>query len=262
MSISVNQNIKNNILYITLNNPSSQNTLSLDVIKYFNEIILNSENNDEVKIIIIKSTGKIFSAGHNLKEINHHRNDDDKGLKFFTELINNCSELMLNIIHHSKPVIAEINGIATAAGCQLISSCDLAYASNLSKFATPGVNIGLFCSTPMVSLSRVTKNKHSMEMLLTGDLIDVNKAYSIGLINNIFDEKNLSNEVNLIAKKIASKSSLTLKIGKKAFYEQSEMKIIDAYKYASEIMINNMMESDAEEGINAFMEKREPNWIK
>ena len=262
MSNSINQNIKNNILYITLNNPSSQNTLSLDVIKCFNEIILNSENNHEVKIIIIRSTGKIFSAGHNLKEISNHRNDDDKGLKFFTKLINNCSELMLNIIQNSKPVIAEINGIATAAGCQLVSSCDLAYSSNISKFATPGVNIGLFCSTPMVSLSRVIKNKHAMEMLLTGDLIDANKAYTIGLINNIFDEKILSNEVNLIAKKIVNKSTLTLKIGKKAFYQQSEMKINDAYKYASEIMINNMMESDAEEGINAFIEKRKPNWIK
>ena len=167
---------------------------------------------------------------------------------------------MLNILNNPKPVIAEVNGVATAAGCQLIASCDLAYASDKALFATPGVNIGLFCSTPMVALSRVAKNKHSMEMLLTGDMIDSKKAKQIALINNYFDEKSLSNEVNLIAKKITSKSSLTLKIGKKAFYDQSEMNVGDAYQYASEIMIKNMMEHDAEEGINAFLEKRNPEW--
>ena len=189
-----------------------------------------------------------------------HRKDSDKGLKFFTTLISSCSNLMLNILNNPKPVIAEVNGVATAAGCQLIASCDLAYASDKALFATPGVNIGLFCSTPMVALSRVAKNKHSMEMLLTGDMIDSKKAKQIALINNYFDEKSLSYEVNLIAKKITSKSSLTLKIGKKAFYDQSEMNVGDAYQYASEIMIKNMMEYDAEEGINAFLEKRNPEW--
>ena len=261
MSNLILSDIKDNILNITLNNPSSQNTLSLDIIKSLNEIILDSEKDREVKVIIIKSTGKIFSAGHNLKEIKSHREDKDQGLQFFKTLINNCSDLMLKIINNSKPVIAEVNGIATAAGCQLVASCDLAYASQVSKFATPGVNIGLFCSTPMVALSRVVKNKHSMEMLLTGDFINADKAKSIGLINNYYDQNKLSDEVNLIAKKIATKSSLTLKIGKKAFYEQSEMSVVNAYKYASEIMITNMMEADAEEGINAFIDKREPKWI-
>ena len=152
MSNLILSDIKDNILNITLNNPSSQNTLSLDIIKSLNEIILDSEKDREVKVIIIKSTGKIFSAGHNLKEITLHRQDSDKGLKFFTLLINSCSNLMLNILKISKPVIAEVNGIATAAGCQLVATCDLAYASSESFFATPGVNIGLFCSTPMVSL--------------------------------------------------------------------------------------------------------------
>ena len=260
MSQLILSEIKDSIFYITLNNPSSQNTLSLDIINTLNKIILDSAKNNEAKVIIIRSVGKIFSAGHNLKEISLHRKDSDKGLKFFTTLISSCSNLMLNILNNPKPVIAEVNGVATAAGCQLIASCDLAYASDKALFATPGVNIGLFCSTPMVALSRVAKNKHSMEMLLTGDMIDSKKAKQIALINNYFDEKSLSDEVNLIAKKITSKSSLTLKIGKKAFYDQSEMNVGDAYQYASEIMIKNMMEHDAEEGINAFLEKRNPEW--
>ena len=260
MSQLILTEIKDSIFYITLNNPSSQNTLSLDIINTLNKIILDSAKNNEAKVIIIRSVGKIFSAGHNLKEISLHRKDSDKGLKFFTTLISSCSNLMLNILNNPKPVIAEVNGVATAAGCQLIASCDLAYASDKALFATPGVNIGLFCSTPMVALSRVAKNKHSMEMLLTGDMIDSKKAKQIALINNYFDEKSLSDEVNLIAKKITSKSCLTLKIGKKAFYDQSEMNVGDAYQYASEIMIKNMMEYDAEEGIDAFLEKRNPEW--
>jgi enoyl-CoA hydratase/carnithine racemase len=260
MNDLITQDIKENILRITLNNPLSQNTLSLDIINNLKKIIINADTNKEVKVVIISSTGKVFSAGHNLKEINSHRDDNDKGLEFFTTLINNCSNLMLKIIHNSKPVIAEVNGVATASGCQLVASCDLAYASSISRFATPGVNIGLFCSTPMVALSRVIKNKQAMEMLLTGDLINSNKAKEAGLINNFFQEENLNKEVNLIAKKISNKSSLTLKIGKKAFYDQAEMKIVDAYNYASEVMIKNMMESDSEEGIKAFIDKRNPKW--
>ncbi len=260
MNDLITENLKENILKITLNNPLNQNTLSLDIINNLKQKIINADNNSEVKVIIIASTGKVFSAGHNLKEINSHRNDKDKGLEFFTTLINNCSDLMLNIIYNSKPIIAEVNGVATAAGCQLVASCDLAYASDTSKFATPGVNIGLFCSTPMVSLSRVIKNKHAMEMLLTGDFIESIKAKEIGLINNYFNSKELDNATYLMAKKISNKSSATLKIGKKAFYNQQEMKIVDAYNYASEVMINNMMDPDSNEGIKAFIEKRNPNW--
>ena len=260
MNDLITKDLTKNILKITFNDPLNQNTLSLDIINNLKQIIINADNNEEVKVIILASTGKIFSAGHNLKEINSHRNDNDQGLEFFTTLINSCSDLMLKIIHNSKPVIAEINGVATAAGCQLVASCDLAYASDISKFATPGVNIGLFCSTPMVALSRVVKNKHALEMLLTGDFIHADKAKSIGLINNCFKEEDLNNEINLIANKISNKPSLTVKIGKKAFYNQSEMKITNAYQYASEIMIKNMMESDSEEGIKAFIEKRKPNW--
>ena len=260
MSDLIIQDFKDSILKITLNNPSQQNTLSLQFINDLKKIFENADSSDEVKVIILSSSGKVFSAGHNLKEIKSHREDKDKGLHFFTTLINSCSDLMLKIINNSKPVIAEVKGIATAAGCQLVASCDLAYASEGSKFATPGVNIGLFCSTPMVALSRVVNNKHSMEMLLTGDFINADKAKSIGLINNYFSEDKLVNETKGMAVKIANKSSQTLKIGKKAFYNQAEMKISDAYKYASEIMIKNMMNQVSEEGIAAFLEKREPNW--
>jgi len=260
MSDLIIQDFKDSILKITLNNPSQQNTLSLQFINDLKKIFENADSNDEVKVIILSSSGKVFSAGHNLKEIKSHREDKDKGLHFFTTLINSCSDLMLKIINNSKPVIAEVKGIATAAGCQLVASCDLAYASESSKFATPGVNIGLFCSTPMVALSRVVNNKHSMEMLLTGDFINADKAKSIGLINNYFSEDKLVNETKGMAIKIANKSSQTLKIGKKAFYNQAEMKISDAYKYASKIMIKNMMNQDSEEGIVAFLEKRKPNW--
>jgi len=260
MSDLIVQDFKDSILKITLNNPSQQNTLSLQFINDLKKIFQNADSSDEVKVIILSSSGKVFSAGHNLKEIKSHREDKDQGLHFFTTLINSCSDLMLKIINNSKPVIAEVKGIATAAGCQLVASCDLAYASESSKFATPGVNIGLFCSTPMVALSRVVNNKHSMEMLLTGDFINADKAKSIGLINNYFSEDKLVNETKGMAIKIANKSSQTLKIGKKAFYNQAEMKISDAYKYASEIMIKNMMNQVSEEGIAAFLEKREPNW--
>ena len=260
MNEFISENIQDNILRVTLNNPSAQNTLSLDMIRRLQTVFENADKNHDIKVIILASSGKIFCAGHNLKEINNHRSDPDKGLGFFTILINSCSELMLTILHNSKPVIAEVNGVATAAGCQLVASCDLAYASTNAKFATPGVNIGLFCSTPMVALSRAVKNKHSMEMLLTGDLIKAEKAIEIGLINNIFINKDLTKEVNLIAELISKKSSLTLKVGKKAFYEQSGMKIVEAYKYASEVMIKNMMEAESEEGILAFIEKRKPNW--
>ena len=260
MSDLIIENFKDSILKITLNNPSQQNTLSLQFINDLKKIIENADSSDQVKVIILSSSGKVFSAGHNLKEIKSHREDKDRGLQFFTTLINSCSDLMLKIINNSKPVIAEVNGIATAAGCQLVASCDLAYASDSSKFATPGVNIGLFCSTPMVALSRVVNNKHSMEMLLTGDLINADKAKSIGLINNFFNEDKLVNKTREMAVRIANKSSLTLRIGKKAFYNQTELKISDAYKYASEIMIKNMMNQVSEEGIAAFLEKRVPNW--
>ena len=260
MSNLIIEDLKDSILKITLNNPNEQNTLSLQFINDLKKIFENADSNDEIKVIILSSSGKVFSAGHNLKEIKSHRQDKDQGLQFFKDLINSCSDLMLKIIHNSKPVIAEVNGVATAAGCQLVASCDLAYASQVSKFATPGVNIGLFCSTPMVAVSRNISNKHCMEMLLGGDLISADKAEKIGLINKSMNESILKEQTLKIAQKISKKSALTLKIGKEAFYKQINMNLSDAYDYASNVMVENMLKLDAEEGIDAFINKRKPNW--
>ena len=252
--------IARKVLIITLNDPINKNTLSENMIKQLNKAFTDASKNNKVKVIVLKSTGQIFCAGHNLKDISSKRSEKDKGKKYFKKLIKNCSNLMINIVKNSKPVIASIDGIATAAVCQLVASCDLAYASYGSKFATPGVNIGLFCSTPMVALSRNIKNKLAMEMLLTGDLINAKKAYELGLINNYFQSKDLNKNVFKIAEKISSKSSQTLKFGKEAFYKQKEMGLRSAYNYTSDIMLKNMLDVDSKEGIKAFIEKRNPKW--
>ena len=250
----------NNVFNIILNDEKHQNTLSEEMINELSEVFEMAESDNEIKVIILSSIGKVFCAGHNLKDLNSKRSENDKGEQYYKKLFQMCSELMISINKHSKPVIAMINGIATAAGCQLISSCDLAYSSENSQFATPGVNIGLFCSTPMVPLSRTVGKKQAMEMLLTGDLIDAKKALSIGLINNVFETEKLEENVLKIANKIASKSSATIKIGKDAFYKQKDMSLKEAYDYTSKIMTENMLHKDSEEGITAFLEKRSPNW--
>lgn len=250
----------NNIYNIILSDPKKQNTLSEEMINELQTAVKNGETNKKINVILISSTGKVFSAGHNLKDLNSKRDEKDKGKEYYKRIFKLCSELMININNCSKPIIAVVDGIATAAGCQLISSCDLAYSSNRSQYATPGVNIGLFCSTPMVPLSRNVAKKHAMEMLLTGDLINAEKAMNIGLINDIFEPEKLNNKVIEIASKIASKSKTTIKIGKKAFYEQNGMSLEDAYNYTSKIMAENMLHQDSEEGISAFLEKRIPNW--
>ena len=250
----------NNIFNIILNDEKNQNTLSEEMINELSEVFEIAESDNEIKVIILSSIGKVFCAGHNLKDLNSKRSENDNGEHYYKKLFQMCSELMISINKHSKPVIAMIDGIATAAGCQLISSCDLAYSSENSQFATPGVNIGLFCSTPMVPLSRTVGKKQAMEMLLTGDLIDAKKALSIGLINNVFDTEKLEENVLKIANKIASKSSATIKIGKDAFYKQKDMSLKEAYDYTSKIMTENMLHKDSEEGITAFLEKRSPNW--
>ena len=213
-----------------------------------------------IKVIVIAATGKIFCSGHNLKEITAARENNDQGESYFRDLFESCSTLMQSIVNCPKPVIAEIDGIATAAGCQLVASCDLAVASDSSSFATPGVNLGLFCSTPMVALSRNVKKKDAMKMLLTGDMIDSAEAKRIALINDHVPSENLSTEVMELANKIASKSMQTVKIGKSAFYKQAELSLSEAYKYTSEIMTENTMNKDAKEGISSFLEKRKPNW--
>ena len=250
----------NNVFNIILDDEKNQNTLSEEMINELSEVFEMAESDNEIKVIILSSIGKVFCAGHNLKDLNSKRSENDNGEHYYKKLFQMCSELMISINKHSKPVIAMIDGIATAAGCQLISSCDLAYSSENSQFATPGVNIGLFCSTPMVPLSRTVGKKQAMEMLLTGDLIDAKKALSIGLINNVFETEKLEENVLKIANKIASKSSATIKIGKNAFYKQKDMSLKEAYDYTSKIMTENMLHKDSEEGITAFLEKRSPNW--
>jgi enoyl-CoA hydratase/carnithine racemase len=206
-------------------------------------------------VIILEGSGKGFSAGHNLKEVKNL-----KIRKKYQKLFNLCSKLMLQIVEGRKPVIAKVHGAAYAAGCQLVASCDLAFSSNDALFATPGVNIGLFCSTPMVAVSRKINRKPMMKMLLTGEPIKANYAKEIGLINDYFSKSKLNNEVFKVAKKIASKSNFTIKIGKQTFYKQLEMPLRKAYAYTSKMMTLNMMAMDAKEGISAFIEKRKPVW--
>ncbi|MGB1837763.1 enoyl-CoA hydratase, partial [Marinobacter adhaerens] len=213
-----------------------------------------------VKAVILRTGGKHFCAGHNLKEMSQRRQDADGGFQYFQDLFATCSSMMLRVVRLPQPVIAEVRGIATAAGCQLVASCDLAVAADTARFATPGVNIGLFCSTPMVALSRNVSRKHAMEMLLTGEMIGAVKAERIGLVNQIVDEQHLDEMVYKLARTIADKSGHTLKIGKEAFYRQLEMPLEDAYEYTSKVMADNMMANDAQEGICAFLEKRKPEW--
>ncbi len=248
------------IYRLTLNNPVNHNVLSEKMMSNMQDALEESINNRKIRVVIISAEGPTFSAGHDLKELTKGRQNSDKGKSYFKTIMKNCSKLMQTIVNNPKPIIAEINGVATAAGCQLIASCDLAYASSLSKFATPGVNIGLFCSTPMVAVSRNISNKHSMEMLLAGDLISADEAETIGLINKSITASLLKAKTLEIAKKISKKSALTLKIGKEAFYKQINMNLSDAYDYASNVMVENMLKLDAEEGIEAFINKRKPNW--
>ena len=254
MNIKINFYNKD-IARVIINEPKTYNSLStknlIDLIKVLKKL----DKDQEVKVIILEGAGKGFSAGHNLKEV--------KGLKKkekYQKLFNLCSKLMIQIIEGRKPVIAKVHGSAYAAGCQLAASCDLTYSTNDALFATPGVNIGLFCSTPMVAVSRKIHRKPMMKMLLTGEPIKAKYAKEIGLINDYFSKSKLNNEVLKIAKKIASKSNLTIKIGKQTFYKQLEMPLRKAYAYTSKMMTINMMAMDAKEGISAFLEKRKPIW--
>ena len=249
------QSSNNGISRIKLNEPSTYNALSLNTLKSLIECFKNFNDDEKTKVIIIEGSGKGFSAGHNLKEIKSLKGKSD-----YKKLFNLCSELMMTIVNNSKPVIAKVHGAAFAAGCQLVATCDLALSTNDAIFATPGVNIGLFCSTPMVAVSRNVSRKKTMKMLLTGEPITAQHAKEIGLINDHFQNSSLEEEVSKLAETIASKSNKVVKIGKEAFYKQLEMPLSEAYKYTSEVMSENMMALDAKEGISAFLEKRIPNW--
>ena len=249
------KNLGHGIKNVIINEPKTYNSLSFKTLSELLKSFKKLDKDNYTKVIILEGAGKGFSAGHNLKEI-RSLNKKSKYLKLF----NLCSKLMMQIVEGRKPVIAKIHGATYAAGCQLVASCDLAYSTSTATFATPGVNIGLFCSTPMVAISRKVNRKNMMKMLLTGEHIKANHAKKIGLINDHFSESKLNNEVLKLAKKIASKSNLAIKIGKKAFYRQLEMPLRKAYIYSSKMMTLNMMAMDAREGISAFLEKRKPKW--
>ena len=249
------KNLGNGIKNITINDPKTYNSLSFATLRSLLNTFKKLDKDNTTKVIILEGAGKGFSAGHNLKEV--------KSLKKrskYLKLFNLCSKVMLQIVEGRKPVIAKVHGAAYAAGCQLATSCDLAYSTKDATFATPGVNIGLFCSTPMVAVSRKISRKRMMKMLLTGEPINAKYAKEIGLINDCFSKSNLNKEVLKVAKTIASKSNLTIKIGKQAFYKQLEMPLRKAYAYTSRMMTLNMMSIDAHEGISAFLNKRKPKW--
>lgn len=248
------------IAVLTLNRPQARNSLSDSLIAALAGALGDIATDARVRAVVIAANGPAFCAGHDLKEVTARRKAPDRGRAYFEQLMDACSSMMMAIVRLPKPVIAAVQGPATAAGCQLVASCDLAIASASAGFSTPGVNIGLFCSTPMVALSRNVPRKHAMEMLLTGEMIPAEEAQRIGLINRVVPPGTEREQAIALAQAIASKSALTLKIGKEAFYRQAEMSLADAYRYASAVMVENMLQFDAQEGIAAFVEKRVPKW--
>jgi enoyl-CoA hydratase/carnithine racemase len=249
-----------NIAVLTLNRPNARNPLSEGMMAELHRVLKEIADDKGVRAVVIAANGPVFSAGHDLKELTARRSDADRGRAYFAEIMNACSAMMQAIVHLPKPVVAAVQGIATAAGCQLVASCDLAVASEAATFATPGVDIGLFCSTPMVALSRNVPRKQAMEMLLTGEPVSALRAREIGLVNHVVSAGTERDAAIALAQKVALKSSYTVKLGKTAFYRQADMNLADAYRYAAEVMTENMMARDAEEGIGAFIEKREPKW--
>ena len=249
------RSVEGGVATLTLNRPTARNALSRPLMADFQANLDEIAENEEIKVVVIAGMGQAFCAGHDLKEIRSNNRRE-----IFDGLLAQCSTLMTSIVRLPKPVIARVHGIATAAGCQLVASCDMAIASENATFATPGVNIGLFCSTPMVAVSRAVPRKQTMEMLLTGEEISANTAKDFGLVNKVVPAKELELVTNDLASKIASKSPLTLRVGKEAFYRQLEMDLDAAYRYTSEVMAQNMMAADAQEGIDAFMQKRDPVW--
>jgi enoyl-CoA hydratase/carnithine racemase len=243
------------VLRLTLNRPAQRNALSVELMSALTDALDRAAGNRDARVVVIAGAGPAFCAGHDLREL---RSDNRR--ETFEATFAQCSALMLRIVRLPKPVIAEVHGVATAAGCQLVATCDLAVAAADARFATPGVNIGLFCSTPMVALTRAVGRKPAMEMLLTGELIDAESARALGLVNRVVPPAELTDATMVLAGQIAGKSAFTVAIGKEAFYRQAELDLADAYRYASEVMTKNMLAEDAAEGIDAFLEKRPPVW--
>ena len=250
------------VLVLTLARPEARNSLSQALIEALQEAIDAAAQDSAVRAVVIAAQGTAFSGGHDLKELTAHRADADGGRAFTQLLMHQCSKLMRSIVQCPKPVIAAVEGAASAAGCQLVATCDLAVASEAAAFATPGVNIGLFCSTPMVALSRNVPRKRAMEMLLLGEMLSAREAAEYGLVNRVVPTGTAMHEAMRLADIIASKPPVTLAIGKEAFYRQIEMSLADAYDYAAGVMVENMMHAESKEGIGAFIDKRPPDWDK
>jgi len=248
------------VAVLTLNRPAARNSLSEGLIAALHEALHSLRDDKHIRAVVIAATGTVFSSGHDLKELTAHRSDPDRGRTYFAQIMTSCSAMMQAIVQLPKPVIAAVQGVATAAGCQLVASCDLAVASEKASFATPGIDIGLFCSTPMVALTRNVPRKHAMHMLLTGERISAQRACELGLINRVVASGNERDAAIELANQIAKKSAHTVKIGKEAFYRQAEMTLAEAYRYAAQVMTENMLTRDAEEGIGAFIEKRDATW--
>lgn len=248
------------VVTLRLNRPEARNALSEAILDALTRELDRVAEDGSIRAVILTASGTAFSAGHDLKEMRARRADPDRGRAYFADIMDRCSAMMQRIVALPQPVIAAVEALATAAGCQLVASCDLAVAGDGARFCTPGVHIGLFCSTPMVALSRNLSRKHAMEMLLVGETIDAAEAQRFGLVNRVVAAGEAEAEALRLAGVIASKSPLAVKIGKRAFYEQAEMGLSDAYRHASAAMVENMLARDAEEGIGAFMEKRAPAW--
>ena len=251
---------ENGILRLTLNDVARRNALSEAMLAALGAAFADAGADPQVRVVVLAANGPGFCAGHDLKEMTAGRSQEDGGKAYFAHVMAMCAGVMQGIVNCPKPVIAEVTGVATAAGCQLVASCDLAIAADTAQFSTPGVHIGLFCSTPMVALSRNVADKYAMEMLLTGDMTSAVRAAEIGLVNRVAAPQALQKATMEMARKIASKSSMTLATGKRAYYAQREMTLPDAYDYASGVMVDNMLAQDAREGIGAFIEKRAPQW--
>ena len=256
------RNDTGSIARLTLNAPEKLNALSEGMLEALQSEFDVLKNDQAIRAVILEGAGKAFCAGHDLKEMTAGRQAEDGGKVYFKTLFNRCATMMQTIQKLPQPVIAQVHGIATAAGCQLVASCDLAVAAEGTKFGVNGVNIGLFCSTPMVALSRNIPRKQAFEMLTTGQFIDAARAQDLGLINRVVSEEQLSAETRALAELLASKLGVAVKIGKEAFYNQLQMPLSEAYDYTGDVMVENMLYRDTEEGISAFIEKRDPNWTQ
>jgi enoyl-CoA hydratase/carnithine racemase len=248
------------IVTLTLNRPEQRNALCEELLDSLIATFATIAGDRSVRAVIIAGNGPAFCAGHDLKQMTAHRNEPDRGRAYFAALFEKCAGMMQQIMHLPQPAIASVHGVASAAGCQLVASCDLVIASEAARFATPGVQIGLFCSSPMVALSRKVASNQAMEMLLTGEMVSAARAYEMGLVNRLVAPGREREEAWKLAQAVASKSSYVQKIGKGAYYRQLDMNLADAYKYGARVMAENMMARDAEEGIGAFIDKRDPKW--